>query len=342
VSGSGTLADEEHEVMEVSSQYGVSGVVLSDIPNQPTFGNRKEDNLLAFTFHRFFENGDPTIPALLPMRKAVSRAMDCISMIIPATDNSKRKFIVSGASKRGWTTWLVGLNDTRVVAIAPRVFEMINISAQLKWAKEKNGSQSDKLRPYTEFGLTERIDEPRGRELLKLIDPFESISQRELIVLSAIGANDPYWLIDSSQHYWDKVLGQKAMIVVPNVGHKLGKDKVFKNSLMAWIGKVLRNEAIPTMSLTNQMGTDMVSCTVSSEQPQKMSLWYADSADYDFRDAIWLEQPMTRNTKDNRNDEWCGKLPPRCFKRYCAYFTMADLQGGSFPISTPPKVFIPN
>lgn len=37
------------------------------------------------------------------------------------------KFVVSGISKRGWTTWLLGAVDrTRVVAIAPIVFDIVN------------------------------------------------------------------------------------------------------------------------------------------------------------------------------------------------------------------------
>lgn len=36
------------------------------------------------------------------------------------------KFLVSGASKRGWTAWLVGGVDDRVVAIAPIVMDMLN------------------------------------------------------------------------------------------------------------------------------------------------------------------------------------------------------------------------
>ena len=33
------------------------------------------------------------------------------------------KFVVSGGSKRGWTTWLVGIVDPRVMAIVPVVID---------------------------------------------------------------------------------------------------------------------------------------------------------------------------------------------------------------------------
>src|SRR5579883_2168441 len=35
-------------------------------------------------------------------------------------------FVVAGGSKRGWTTWLVGTVDPRVIAIVPLVIDALN------------------------------------------------------------------------------------------------------------------------------------------------------------------------------------------------------------------------
>jgi PhoPQ-activated pathogenicity-related protein len=47
--------------------------------------------------------------------------MDTITAVMatPEADPSGEKFVVSGGSKRGWTTWTAAAVDKRVVAIVP-------------------------------------------------------------------------------------------------------------------------------------------------------------------------------------------------------------------------------
>jgi PhoPQ-activated pathogenicity-related protein len=64
----------------------------------------------------------PLVPPLIPLRQAVVRAMDATTEFITKTHNAAvQKFIVAGASKRGWTTWTTGAVDSRVIAIIPIV-----------------------------------------------------------------------------------------------------------------------------------------------------------------------------------------------------------------------------
>ena len=42
------------------------------------------------------------------------------------------RFVVSGVSKRGWTTWLAAAVDERVVGIAPIVFDVLNMEASIR------------------------------------------------------------------------------------------------------------------------------------------------------------------------------------------------------------------
>ena len=67
------------------------------------------------------------------MVKASVRAMDCVAEFLATSELEELQgftaayWAVSGASKRGWTTWLVGAVDpTRVVAIAPIVLDALN------------------------------------------------------------------------------------------------------------------------------------------------------------------------------------------------------------------------
>src|SRR5205085_8656729 len=109
---------------------------LRMIPNEPlTFAgetkSRTEDEIIAYTWEKFLKTGDETWPLRLPMTKAAVRAMDTITAFSASTENGKAKatvakFMVSGGSKRGWTTWTTAAVDDRVVAIVPYVIDCLN------------------------------------------------------------------------------------------------------------------------------------------------------------------------------------------------------------------------
>src|SRR6476620_6151770 len=94
--------------------------VLRQTPNQPLFENLTEDALISYTLHQFKNDHDFSWPLLFPMVKSAVRAMDAVQQFSKMTlQHDVKRFVVSGASKRGWTTWLTGANESRVAGIAP-------------------------------------------------------------------------------------------------------------------------------------------------------------------------------------------------------------------------------
>jgi len=110
---------------------------LSNIPFQPidftgdTVGGVFEDELIAFAWLQFLQGGagedmQKWLPRF-PMTRAVIRAMDVVQEICESKHQQVDGFIVTGASKRGWTTWNVAAVDDRVIGAAPVVIDLLNV-----------------------------------------------------------------------------------------------------------------------------------------------------------------------------------------------------------------------
>jgi PhoPQ-activated pathogenicity-related protein len=107
ISGSGDGTLELQDGVFMARELSAPLALLYDIPNQPLFGGLMEDDLLAYTVVQFVETHDPTWPLLLPMVKGVVKAMDVVQAFMARERHTHTAgFVVSGASTRGWTTWL--------------------------------------------------------------------------------------------------------------------------------------------------------------------------------------------------------------------------------------------
>ena len=109
---------------------------LGTVPNQPLFftdskdKGRSEDDLIAYTRVKYMATHDPNWLVRLAMVKSGVRAMDAMQEFLASDAGGKLKidkFVVAGGSKRGWTTWLVGVVDPRVVAIVPMVIDALEL-----------------------------------------------------------------------------------------------------------------------------------------------------------------------------------------------------------------------
>lgn len=117
--------------------------VIRQVPNQPLFDGLTEDALISFTLHNFKKDNDYTWPLLFPMVKSAVRAMDAIQQFSSQQlHHDVNRFVVSGASKRGWTTWLTGANDKRAQAIGPMVIDVLNMPVSLDYQIKALGDYS--------------------------------------------------------------------------------------------------------------------------------------------------------------------------------------------------------
>src|SRR5262245_24035310 len=208
--------------MALAEKVKAPVAILYNIPNQPLLDGKKEDALIAETFVRALKDNDDTWPLLLPMVKSVVKAMDALQEFGKQEWKlAPESFVITGGSKRGWTTWLTGATDPRVKAIAPMVFDMLNMKEQIPHQIKSFGAPSEQIADYTRIGLTALPDTPEVQKLFALVDPYfykEKLAMPKLLLL---GNNDPYWTVDALNLYWDGLKGDKWVVYIPNAGHDL-------------------------------------------------------------------------------------------------------------------------
>ena len=275
---------------------GAPCAMLYQVPNQPLLGDKREDALIAETFVRYLETGDDTWPLLFPMVKSAVRAMDAVQEW--ARQNGQpavRRFVVAGASKRGWTTWLTAAVDPRVAAIAPMVIDTLNMKAQKSHALEVWGHLSEQIDDYTRRGLTEQYDTERGSRLWLMVDPYSYRDRLLLPKLLIFGTNDPYWTLDALNVYWDDLKGPKAVVYLPNAGHGMEQNRGYAVSgLGALFRHIVAERPMPKLAWTHSdaAGGRLRLEITSSPPPKSALLWVATAPTRDFRQAHWNSTPL--------------------------------------------------
>ena len=289
--------------MDLAQKIEAPVAFLYGIPKQPLFDGKTEDRLIAETFVRYLETKDERWPLLFPMVKSLVKAMDALQEF---TDREfklpAKNFIVTGASKRGWTTWLTAASDSRVKAIAPMVIDTLNMKEQGPYQLKSFGKYSEQIHDYTERGLVPTPDTPEAQRLWAMVDPWVYRERLTLPKLIINGANDPYWTSDGLNLYWDDLKGDNWVIYVPNAGHNLeqrtengGKDRSRAvNALAAFAKHQTRDNPMPRLNWKHDDDGNKARLTVESDHaPKAARLWIASAPTRDFRLTAWTEQSLT-------------------------------------------------
>ncbi|EAQ82218.1 PhoPQ-activated pathogenicity-related family protein [Blastopirellula marina] len=274
---------------------GVCVGYLLQVPNQPLLGDRTEDDLITETFLRYLDSRDATWPLLFPMVKSAVRAMDVIQLVAQQQwDADVDKFVVAGASKRGWTTWLTAVADERVAGIAPIVIDTLNFQAQMKHQIATWGKFSEQIKDYTSKGLVRVMQEEPDVPLWRWVDPYTYRAQLSLPKLIINGTNDPYWVVDALNIYWDDLPGQKHLLYIPNGGHGLeGGLETALTTLVAFVKHVAADKPLPNLQWQYAQAEEKITLTVRSDvAPKEVRLWSATSGSGDFRPAKWTSTPI--------------------------------------------------
>lgn len=263
---------------------------LRDVPNEPlTFvgdphGKRTEDQIIAYTWRKYIQTGDATWPLRLPMTKAAVRAMDTVTSFMASPDGGKRtvdRFVLAGASKRGWTVWTTAAVDRRVCAIVPMVIDVLNVIPSFEHHYRSYGFWSQAVESYKQEGLMDELHSTAYRNLMAIEDPYSYRARFTMPKLLIMASGDQFFLPDSSQFYFDKLPGEKHLLYEPNTDHSL-RASTAQEDLEAFYLSVLRGT--PRPQLTSHLEGGMKLHVHIDGRPIKVTFWQAKNpAHRDFR-----------------------------------------------------------
>jgi PhoPQ-activated pathogenicity-related protein len=333
-------------LLAASASTGSVAAEVRMIPNEPlTFTGdvpRSEDAMIAYTWDKFLRTGDERWPARLPMTKAVVRAMDAVTAFCASKEGGETKidgFVVTGASKRGWTTWTTAAVDHRVIAIIPIVIDTLNLEQAAKHHFEAYGFWAPAIKDYTDMHLSDWAGTPQNRALLKIEDPYEYRQRLTMPKFIVNAAGDQYFLPDNSQFYFDALPGPKYLRYVPNADHSL-RNSDAALSVLAFYQAILAGTPLPKFAWNFQK--DGAIAVTSSDRPSEVKLWQATNPKArDFRleslGAVW-KASVIDPTADGT---YIGRVetPPAGFTAFCVELTFPNSSGGApFKFTTAVRV----
>ncbi len=253
---------------------------LRQVPNQPlTFTGdvpRWEDAQIAYTWDQFLRGGDSIWLSRMPMTKAAVRAMDTITAI--AADEASvtvDSYVVTGASKRGWTTWTTAAVDSRVVAFAPQVIDLLNIEPSFVHHYSALGYWAPAISDYVVMGIPLWFGTRPFQDLLDLVDPYSYRARCTVPKYIINSSGDQFFLPDSSQFYFDDLPAEKHIRYVPNTGHDLNASAW--DSFEAWYWAILTDTSRPQFSWTKEVDGS-ITVNTTGPAPTQVLLWQATNA----------------------------------------------------------------
>lgn len=336
--------------MLVASQIQAPFVMLFGVPNQPLLGSCREDALIAETLARYLQTENSSWPLLFPMVKSVVRCMDALQAYARQEwGRPVERFVLAGASKRGWTAWLTAATgDPRVQAIAPLVFDTLNLPVQMERQVRVFGTFSDMINDYRQRGLLPIPNTAAARRLWRMIDPWTYCPRLHIPKLIINGTNDPYWPVDALNVYWEGLPGAKWVLYVPNAGHYMcerrpdgGEESLPRRAvatLTSFAYAQIYQRPLPQLQWRWENVNPDTPCIVGQSDiaPCTVRLYTASSDSRDFRRAWWQEHPVSTPPAPS----WRVSVPLSP-KPYTAAFVEVEFacEGRLYTLSSPVRVW---
>ncbi len=275
---------------QLARATGTVVAVLRQAPNEPLtpadVGTPlTEDALVAYSWRKAMDTGDWGWAAYLPMVKSAVRAMDTVqsftSGVSPGT--VLERFVAVGFSKRGAATWLTGAVDPRVVAMAPGVFDALNLAPQFEHHFASLGFYSPAIIDYERYGIPRRARSPEAQDLWQVVDPYayrRAVTMPKFLIHSS---GDQFFMPDSGRFYQPELQGETLLRHVPNADHSLSTSAGIVDtvgSLTAWYQQVVAQAPRPRITSVVAHGRLLVRSSLPAASARVWATTNAVSRDF--------------------------------------------------------------
>ncbi|EPE7273477.1 PhoPQ-activated protein PqaA family protein [Salmonella enterica] len=305
----------EEELSRIAIATRTVVISVSNVPNQVLSYQGVttplgEDNSVAYSWKLFIGDTHKYQDASLhiPMAASVSQAFRLAKKEL--TQQNINKFIVTGASKRGWAAWLTALSDPDVGAVVPFAMDLLNTQKSLEHMYQSYGKNWPvAFYPYYNQGIDQQVGTDKFARLMRLEDPLTYLNtdmgdrlKIDKYIINASG--DDFYVPDNSHFYYGLLPGSKSLRVVPNSTHN-GILSVAEQSLITFVNRFQEKQKLPEITENVQSrGDGKKELVVNfSEKPVAILQWTArNPAARDFRyacDIKYNSVPVSLATGDN-------------------------------------------
>ena len=319
-------------LLSLAQSTGSVCVQLPNVPNQPLritdkedptgSIDRREDDLLAQSWVRAIEKKDATWIAQIAMVKSAIAAMDATQQFLSQQPEPIviEDFVVTGASKRGWTTWLTAAVDDRIRAIMPIVIDTFDLPRSIEHHWGAYGEWSPAIRDYTQRELFRPLGSKRGRIVRENVDPYLYRDRYTMPKFLLNSAGDQFFLPDTTRFYLDELPGETRLRFMPNTDHDLDFDgdeqpeghQSAAESLVGFYKAIEHSRTLPKLRWLHAVGVNLSGSGAQRAQlsircdrkPVSVTLWEAyNPGGRDFRQSTignaWVGTPLLA-TRDHR------------------------------------------
>lgn len=355
INGGSTQSNMPTDAAPRFAQMAVdTGSIIADlgqVPNQPIrFADtpdkaRVEDDMIAYLQARYDADKNPEALARLPMVKSGTTAMTAIQQFMASPEGGAHPidgFVVSGGSKRGWTSWLVGLLDDRVIGMIPIVINVLDFDAMVRHHWQTMGYFSPAVGDYVNHKLVPNEIGGKMDVINAIEDPFVYRGRPRMqipkFIVNAVG--DEFFPPDITRYSYHLLPGSKRLRMLPNSRHSTaGTD--LNESLTAWYDSLIHNRPAPDYSWTVRADGALV-VNAGQTKPSKVLLWQGTNPKArDFRvDSVGPNGFTATDLKPEADGTYIAAVPKPA-EGFTAFFVELTYPSGmKFPLKFTTEVYV--